>query len=95
MDYFLSLKIPPQHEIWSWEKENYSMKPEKSALQFAKHVGAPLAIPADVYTLTGENPSLGRCWPEFDAYRDIAWWWKCVQKHSVLLMGGPFLRAQR
>lgn len=67
LDYFGSLNIPDQNHIWSWEKDEvslcycgdslipvqYKMYPERSAVQFASLIGAPLCCPANNSSITG------------------------------------------
>jgi hypothetical protein len=87
--YFRELNVPDRNEVFSWEKENYIMTPERSSLQFVAAIGSPLCCPANVFSLTGETPGIIRAWPEFQAYRDICFWFKYVS-HIFLFVSPHF-----
>jgi hypothetical protein len=47
-DYFTQLHLPERNEIFSWEKSNYMMNPERSSIQFVSAIAAPTCSPANV-----------------------------------------------
>ena len=58
LDYFQELNIPDRNQVFSWEKQNYTMNPGRPSIQFVKMVGSALCCPGNVYSITGTSANM-------------------------------------
>lgn len=80
LDYFQSPQQRRLEKLFNWE-ENFVLKPGKALIKYFRMIAREIALPITRPTvwLLDSNPissDLMKNYPEFKAYRDIAFWWK-------------------